>query len=82
LLYAWAVRDGDVAPVPELTIETILEFFDESVDDGILTGYGPGKSAEGRLNALRNMLEMAGDLIETGDIEGAWPECLLSDQIN
>ena len=32
---------------------------------------GPGNSANGRLNALRNMLEMAGDLIAINDIEGA-----------
>ena len=49
-------------------IDAILIFFDESVADGSLTGQCPGKSANGRLNALRKMLEMAGDLINT---EGA-----------
>jgi hypothetical protein len=53
------------------TIEDILDFFDESIANGTLTGDGPGNSANGRLNALRNMLEMAGDLISIGDIEGA-----------
>jgi hypothetical protein len=33
-----------------------------------------GNSANGRLNALRNMLEMAGDLINVNDTEGA---CIL-----
>jgi hypothetical protein len=53
------------------TIDAILTFFDDSVADGTLTGDGPGNSANGRLNALRNMLEMAGDLIAIDDIEGA-----------
>jgi hypothetical protein len=53
------------------TIDANLEFFDKSVTDGILTGDGPGKSAPHRLNALRNILEMAGDLIAINDIEGA-----------
>jgi hypothetical protein len=52
-------------------IEAVLKFFDASITDGTLEGYGPGKSANGRLNALRNMLEMAADLINIGDIEGA-----------
>jgi len=58
-------------PVFVLTIDDILELFDDSVANGSLTGDGPGKSANGRLNALRNMLDMAGDLIAIGDIEGA-----------
>ena len=57
-------------PSPNPTIDAILDFFDESVADGAL-GNGRGNSANGRLNALRNMLEMAGDLIDIGDIEGA-----------
>ena len=60
-----------LTPLPEPTIDSILLFFDEAVANGTLEGYGPGKSANGRLNALRNMLEMTGDLINIGDIEGA-----------
>jgi hypothetical protein len=52
-------------------IDSILEFFDGSVADGSLEGSGPGNSADGRLNALRDMLEMAGNLINICDIEGA-----------
>jgi hypothetical protein len=52
-------------------MDKILEFFDDSVADGSLTGSGPGKSANGRLNALRNMLEMAAEFIFVGDIEDA-----------
>ena len=58
-----------LTPIP--TIENILDFFYKSVSDSSLTGNGPGNSANNRLNALRKMLEMAGDLIAIDDIEGA-----------
>jgi len=49
---------------PSEQIANILAFFDTSVEEGTLAGDGPSKSAEKRLNALRNMLNAAGDLIE------------------
>jgi hypothetical protein len=52
-------------------VHLILTFFDESVAGGSLTGDGLGESASNRLNALRNMLEMAGELISIDDIDGA-----------
>lgn len=60
-----------LSPVSELTIDDILTFFDESVSDKTLIGYGHGNSANGRLSALRNMLETVSDLIDIGDIDGA-----------
>ena len=48
---------------PEQQIQNILDFFDQSVSDGTLVGYGPGNSSEKRLNALRNMINAVGDLI-------------------
>jgi hypothetical protein len=51
-------------PTPEEQIEEILNFVDESVDEGTLEGVGPGKSAENRLVAVMNMLEEAWVLIE------------------
>lgn len=65
-----------IAPV-QVSISTctpivdILDFFDDSVENLSLEGSGPGKSADGRLQALRNMLESAGNLIAVGDIDGA-----------
>ncbi|MDP3939278.1 MAG: hypothetical protein Q8R92_14235, partial [Deltaproteobacteria bacterium] len=47
----------------EVTIEGILAFFDDACDQGTLVGRGPGKSADGRKNALRKMLETAETLI-------------------
>jgi probable HAF family extracellular repeat protein len=60
-----------LTPVSELFIDAILNFFDESVDDGTLEGDGSGNSANNRLNALRNMLAEAGVLIDSGMIEEA-----------
>lgn len=53
----------EIPPPPSEQIAAILTFFDASVNDGTLVGDGQGNSAEKRLNALRNMVEAAGDLI-------------------
>ena len=68
----WGIHQFDnlVIRTLELSIEDILILFDSWVDSGTLIGSGPGNSANNRLNALRNMLEMAGDLISADDIEG------------
>ncbi len=58
---------GVSAPIPPVSIEGILSFFDGSVADGSLTGSGPGYSAENRLNALRNMLLAVNHLIDEGN---------------
>jgi hypothetical protein len=44
----------------------LLSFFDGLVTSGELVGQGPGNSASRRLNALRNMIEASGDLLERG----------------
>lgn len=54
---------GGVEIPPGQQIQNILDFFDQSVSDGTLLGYGPGNSSEKRLNALRNMINAAGDLM-------------------
>jgi len=56
---------------PSQQISNILEFFDSSVAAGMLQGNGPGNSAQGRLTALRNMIEAAGDLITAGSLAQA-----------
>lgn len=63
-----AVINAEETP-PLEQIANILEFFDQSVADGTLVGEGPGNSAKGRLNALRNMIKAAGNLIIDEDIE-------------
>jgi len=52
---------------PQQQIQDILDTFDASVANGTLLGYGPGNSASKRLNALRNMIESSGDLVNAGD---------------
>jgi PKD repeat protein len=53
-------------------IDDILAFFDQSVDDGTLYGLGSGNSADNRRDALRNMIEAAGDLIVDEEYERAY----------
>ena len=74
----WLQKEGgiltsisDINPFPAATIDAIFTFFDESVESGTIIGEGAGNSANNRLIALRNMLELAADLIFIGDIEGA-----------
>lgn len=45
----------------------LLAFFDDAVEGGSLVGDGPGKSAENRRDALRNMLVAAGGMIADGE---------------
>jgi hypothetical protein len=51
-------------PPTSVTVDEILQFFDQSVSDGTLVGDGPGNSADGRRKALRNKIRSAGDLID------------------
>jgi hypothetical protein len=63
----FVVDSGFIAPSPIEPLEQInqiLNFVEESVGLGTLTGDGPGKSAGNRLNALTNMLDEAQSLIE------------------
>lgn len=62
---------GVAAQPPPTTIVDIINFIDTSVADGTLVGAGSGNSAEGRLNALRNMLIRASYLLSTGNLGGA-----------
>lgn len=66
----------EIPPPPSEQIANILAFFDTSVNDGSLVGDGPGNSAEKRLNALRNMVEAAGDLIDNELSEEACQQLL------
>lgn len=52
-------------------IPDIINFFDDSVDNGNLEGNGSGNLAEKRLNAFRKMLVKAGDRIDSGKINSA-----------
>jgi hypothetical protein len=59
-------------PTPEQEIDDILDFFDNSVSEGTLTGVGlTPKVAKGRLGALRNMLEQIEYFIDNGLVSEA-----------
>lgn len=75
------MRQGDeiiIAAEPSnvFDVENLLDFIDDSVVAGTLEGDGPGNSADNRLNALKNMIEAAGDLIDAGDTSRACQQLL------
>jgi hypothetical protein len=58
---------GVESPANPVSVQEILDFFDQSVADGTLVGQGPGNSADGRRGALRNKIKAAGDILEDGE---------------
>ena len=74
--FHWLIAFIEIPVPPSEQIGNILAFFDASVDEGTIVGDGPGNSAEKRLNALRNMIEAASDLIEVGLFEEACQQLL------
>ncbi len=63
-----SVANTESAKSSQKQVEDIIQFFDASVDGGTLYGKAPGKSAKGQRGALRQMLELAGNLIAKGHI--------------
>jgi len=54
--------------MPEIgDVKGILNFFDNAVETGRLEGKGKGKSAEHRLNALRNMIRSTENMLKAKD---------------
>jgi len=54
--------------MPEIgDVKGMLNFFDNAVDTGQLKGKGKGKSAEHRLNALRNMIRSTENMLKAKD---------------
>lgn len=61
---------GVEAPGGPVTIDSILAFFDQSVEDGTLEGRSRfPRIAEWRLNRFRNMIVVAGVFIDNGWME-------------
>lgn len=63
---------------PAEQVAQILDFIDASVAEDTLEGSGPGNSGPGRLSALANQIEAAGDLIDLGMIDDACGQLLVS----
>lgn len=58
-------------PEPVGDMAALIALFEAYVADGTVVGDGPGSSAGGRLNAFRNMLNAAADLLEEGYLDQA-----------
>jgi len=71
LNFAYNTDGTSIEKTPLEQIAEILEFMDMSVVDGTLEGTGPGHSGDKRLNALRNMIGNAGNLVDDGLIPEA-----------
>src|SRR5262249_42659099 len=52
------------------TIDSLIRAVNEAVANGTLTGTGPGRSQDGRLNAWVNMLNASQLMIESGNVVG------------
>ena len=60
-----------VSQTPLEMLQDLIVFFDESVADGTLVGYGPGASADHRRDALGNMLDEAEALLVAMELDQA-----------
>lgn len=58
---------GVLVETPATVVQDLITAFDSAVTAGSLAGSGSGSSATGRLKALRNMIEAAGDLVNAGE---------------
>jgi hypothetical protein len=67
-------------PDPAAEMAELIEFYEDSVADGTIVGYGPGNSARGRLRAFGNMLKSSSDLISAGAYDLACSQ--LQDALN
>ena len=61
----------NVPCIPSFDIDTILTFFDRSVEEGLLEGRGSGWLAKLRLSLMREMLVIAGEFIEKDMMKAA-----------
>ncbi len=80
VVYAVTITGYGVPATVLSQMDGILAFFDASVAANTLVGAGPGKSADGRLGALRNMIEEARRLILEGYVADACDQ--LQDALN
>lgn len=70
--YVWEfINRSGIFTTYQPFVSDIEDFCDEAASNGELEGIGQGNSADNRFNALMNMIAMAGELINDGDIDGA-----------
>ncbi|MGD8520631.1 MAG: hypothetical protein PVF56_05755 [Desulfobacterales bacterium] len=68
-----AHHDLPIEPDPwdNLDIYEISDFIDESIKNGTLLGYGSGSLADKRLNILKDKIDTAANILESGTFEEA-----------
>ena len=57
---------GVLDDTPSEQVVAVIDYIEDSIANEELTGEGPGNSADNKVNALINMIEAAGDLLEAG----------------
>ena len=63
--------NGVIADTPSEQVAYVINFIQESISTGALTGEGSGNSADKKVNALMNMIKASGDLLAAGQtVEG------------
>jgi len=58
---------GVFADTPSEQVIAVTDYIQDSIDTGELNAEGEGRSADNKVNALINMIEAAGDLLEAGE---------------
>jgi hypothetical protein len=67
---------AEVQKKEKFLMMNLLDVFDAWVAGGAIVGKGPGKSADNRLNAFRNMLVEAEELVEQGSNAEAYGQLM------
>ncbi|MDJ0763518.1 MAG: NosD domain-containing protein [Myxococcota bacterium] len=64
----YATPSADLTP--EEQVDAIIDHIDTSLADSSMIGTGPGKSAANKINALKNKIREAGEMIQAADLIG------------
>lgn len=71
----WIIAYHDIPLKPDpnenLDIHEIIEFIDKSIKSGTLLGSGSGSLADERLNILKDKIDTAANVLESGTFEEA-----------
>lgn len=60
---------GVLADTPSDQMTAVIDYIDDAIASGELTGVGSGNSADKKVNALSSMINAAGDLLEGGQTD-------------
>ena len=60
--------NGVISESPSEQVTAVTDYIQDSISIGQLTGEGEGESSDKKVNALINMIEAAGNLLENGQL--------------